>query len=178
MLSQSGYTIFNNRRPHLCSYQQHKQVFTATNSTCVPHVVLWWLVLFVCLSWLFQRLAQFTPKVKDSVEKFHAIAKFFINVAMWHLYCFSINKHNFSNVRGNFSRHASTQCKDGVYEDSGVTRPGPTRAWARVSYLLAVAVWILQIAITSRDKVVPDQTPVLVRWLYSREKGQRNTYWN
>ena len=34
--------------------------------------------------------------------------------------------------------------------DSGVTRPGPTRAWARVSAdLLAVAVWILQIAITS-----------------------------
>ena len=51
---------------------------------------------------------------------------------------------------------------------SGVTRPGPTRAWARVSTdLLAVAVWILQIAITSvtgfaRDEVVPDQTPVLV----------------
>ena len=38
-----------------------------------------------------------------------------------------------------------------VHVCSGVTRPGPTRAWARVSAdLLAVAVWILQIAIIRR----------------------------
>jgi len=49
-----------------------------------------------------------------------------------------------------------------------VTRPGPTRAWARVSAdLLAVAVMDISdchyVSDFARDEVVPDQTPVLVR---------------
>jgi len=66
---------------------------------------------------------------------------------------------------------------------SGVTRPGPTRAWARVSAnLLAVAIWILQIAITSMTSHV--MKSYLIRrqyWLddfIHEKKGQRNTYWN
>jgi len=63
---------------------------------------------------------------------------------------------------------------------SGVTRPGPTQAWARVSAdLLAVAVWILQIAITSVTSHV--MKSYLIRrqyWLddfIHEKKGQRNT---
>jgi len=66
---------------------------------------------------------------------------------------------------------------------SGVTRPGPTTAWARVSAdLLTVAVWILvilQIAITSMTSHV--MKSYLIRFQYwlddfiHEKKGQRNT---
>jgi len=54
--------------------------------------------------------------------------------------------------------------KSVAYVSSGVTKPGPTLAWARVSASGSMDITDCHyVSDFARDEVVPDQTPVLVR---------------